>query len=404
VEVNGETTTVPVPILGGAKVAGRMGRYNLGFLTAQTGVEESNPRTNYSVLRISRDVLTRSNWGVIGVNKSPSGRNDPMDPNDISAGNHSNGTYGADLNFSVLENLKFGGSFLVTETPEIRDSQRYGAVYADWSNSTWDLSFTHSDIGESFNPEVGFVRRTGVEQTGGRLGWSWRSSEAPVRRVEPHFRGTYTADQDHRLATRFTHYGFAVEFRDGSEIEVSWNPQFDRIEETFELSNDAQVPPGEYDMEEFFLHWSGDTSRVVSGNVFIRSGDFFDGEIFSAEGTLRARISRYLRSSLTLNRVEIDLPSRGATSASAAMPASEFNTTLVQANVGVTFTTRLFADALIQYNTDVDDLSANLRFNYKYRPGSDIFVVYNERRDFEGLPDDTVDRSFTVKWTYLFSL
>ena len=97
-------------------------------------------------------------------------------------------------------------------------------------------------------------------------------------------------------------------------------------------------------MEEIFLEWEGDPSRVVSGEAMVISGDFFDGDRFEANGTLLARISRYFRSSLTLSRVEIDLPRRTASSPTGALPESEFNTTLVQANVGVTFTTRLFAD------------------------------------------------------------
>ncbi len=403
-DIAGETITGPVPILGGAKLAGRLGRYNIGLLTAVTDDEREIPREEFGVLRVSRDILTRSNWGLLAVATNPSGPDEAPDPNDIAAGSHSNQAWGADLNFSVFENFKYGGSFLLTETPGARASQRMGQAYADWSSSAWQLSLHHSDIGEDFNPEAGFVRRRGIEKTDGRAGWSWRSTTAPIRRVEPHARMIYTSDQDHDLATRFQHYGVWFELRDGSSFEAAWNPQFDELDETFELSNEATVPPGAYHMKEVFLEWEGDPSRIVSGEAMLQSGDFFDGDRFEANGTLTTRLSRYLRSSLTVSRVEIDLPRRTASAPTGALPASEFNTTLVQANVGVTFTTRLFADALLQYNTDVDDFSSNLRLNYKYRPGSDIYIVYNERRDIEGLPTDTVDRSLTVKWTYLFSL
>lgn len=412
VEIDGQTVSTPIPILGGAKAAGRLGRYNLGFLTAVTGEERQVPRTTYGALRLSRDFLTRSNWGFIALGKDPAGRDDPFDPNDITAGSHSNQTYGGDLNFSILENFKFGGSYLLTETPGVTDSQRMGQAYARWSSSSWELALVHSDIGTAFNPEMGFVRRTGIEKTEGRLGWNWRSATAPLRRVEPHFRSSYTAGQDHGLATRFQHFAVLVELRDGTELELAWNPSFDELESTFQLAEGkAAVPPGAYDMDQITLFYRGDESRRLSTRFFLERGDFFDGEVFEGDVTLLGRISRHFRASLGVNRVEIDLPERPAGRFSDLDPngplplrAAEFNTTLIQGNVGVTFTTRLFADALLQYNTDVDDFSTNLRLNYKYRPGSDIYVVYNERRDFEGLPADRVDRIVTVKWTYLFSL
>jgi hypothetical protein len=402
--INGEESSLPITILGGGKLVGRTGRTNIGFLTATTDERLGSPRTTFGALRVSRDILSRSNMGFIAITKNPSGRDDPFDPNDITAGNHSNETWGGDMNFSVMENLKFGGSYLLTETPGVMQSQRMGQAYVSWSNTSWDVSATHSDIGNAFNPEVGFVLRRGVEKTEGRLAWSWRSTDSVIRRIEPHFRSSYTADQEHRLATRFQHWALLMELRDGSEFEVAWNPSFDRLDDPFELSDSAVVPPGAYDMDEFTLYYEGDSSRVVSISSFLSQGDYFDGEIFTGNATLRARFSRYLKSSLGVERVEIDLPGRAATSSAAASPEAAFNTTLIQANVGVTFTTRLFADALLQYNTDVDDFSTNLRLNFKYRPGSDIYVVYNERRDIEGLPTDEVDRIFTVKWTYLFSI
>ena len=402
-----EDLTAPIPIDGGLKLSGRLGRYNLGFLSVETGDEgASNPRTNYTALRVSRDILSRSNWGVIGVSKEPAGPETETDPLDPSAGIHSNQTYGADMNFSVFENLKFGGMALQTRTPGLESGEGAGRAYVVWSDNVWEVEMSHTDIASGFNPEAGFVQRTGIEETVGRLGWSWRSPSSLVRRIAPHTRMHYTTDQEHQLATRFQHFAFAMELRDGSSIEAAWNPTYDRLDDTFELSETSHVPAGSYQMDRYTLHWQSDASRLFSASLFGETGEFFDGDFFSIETSIAARISRHLRSILTASRVEIDLPERlGGTGLSPALTSPEpFNTTLLQTQIGVTFTTRLFLDLLVQHNTDVDDLSTNLRFNYKYRPGSDLYVVYTERRDIEGLPTDIVDRIFTVKWTYLFSL
>jgi len=160
-------------------------------------------------------------------------------------------------------------------------------------------------------------------------------------------------------------------------------------------------------MDRWLAIYGSDPSRLFSGSIFAEGGDFFDGDLLSIEADVTARISKHVRSSVGVQRVEIGLPSRpddpDTLTTDESRPPLDFNFTLIQGQVGVTFTTRVYFDALLQYNTAVDDFSSNLRFNYKYRPGSDIYVVYNERRDIEGIPTDTVDRSFTVKWTYLMA-
>jgi len=398
-----EGSDLPIPIQGGVKMVGRMGRYNLGALSINADEDGGIPQTNFSALRVSRDIMTRSNWGVVGVSVEPAGSD--FDPNGDLQDEHSNRTYGADVNFSVLENLKFGGSFLQTDTPETTEGDGAGHVYTNWSNAAWRAEANYRDIGEDFNPEAGFVARTGIENTETALGWSWRSDTALVRQVEPHMRLNYTTDQDHELATRRQHWATTFEMRDSSSVEIAWNPAFDRLDETFVLDEEdmVEVRPGEYSMDTYFVHWEGDESRLISASIFYEWGDFFDGDISSLDLGVVARLSKYLRASLSLNQTAIDLPARADDAADpndTSLPASEFDFTLIQGQIGARFTTTLFLDALLQYNTDIEDFSSDLRLNWKYRPGSDIYVVYRERRDIEGETTDLTDRVFTVKWTY----
>jgi hypothetical protein len=414
-------TNEPVPIQGGVKLAGRLGRYNLGLLSVNTDTSGPEPQTNTTVVRVSRDILTRSNWGFIGVSRDPVGQDRleaPVDPNappvpaDPLAGVHVNRTYGADLNFSVLENLKFGGSLLQTYTPGVRQGEGEGHAYLFWSDDLWDVQLQYRDIARAFNPEAGFVQRVGIEQAEAFLGRSWRSDTGLVRRIEPHARHIYTMDQTRELATRWQHWATSLEFRDGSGIEVAWNPQFDELQETFVLDEgdspeeQVVVRPGAYHMDQYYVRWDGDASRVVSGSAHLERGDYFDGTYWTADVGAATRFSRHARGAVNVHRTEIDLPSREADPLDPnviALPESSFDFTLIQGRVGISFTTQVFLDALLQYNTAEEDFSSNLRFNWKYRPGSDLYVVYTERRDIEGLPTDVADRSFAVKWTWLAS-
>ncbi|MGH7342639.1 MAG: hypothetical protein ACREKH_19310, partial [Candidatus Rokuibacteriota bacterium] len=226
--------------------------------------------------------------------------------------------------------------------------------------------------------------------------------------IEPHARVIYTMDQSHELATRYQHWATTAVLRDGSEMELGWNPGFDELTETFVLSeeDDALVPAGAYSPDTWLARYSSDPGDPVAFSIFSEFGDFFDGDFWSAEAEIVARITRYLRAELEVARTEIDLPPRGddpRTPVPDPLPSTAFDFTLARARVGLAFTTRLTLDTLFQYNSDLEDFSSNVRLNFKYRPGSDIYVVYNERNDTEGMPADTTDRTITVKWTYLMA-
>ena len=151
----------------------------------------------------------------------------------------------------------------------------------------------------------------------------------------------------------------------------------------------------------------GNPARRVSGEIFLEGGDYFDGDYLSADVNLVARFSEHLRGALGVTRNDIQLPSRAAGELGLGAPArpdADFVTEILSGRVSYTATTRIYVDALVQYNTEIDDVTTNLRFNWKYRPGSDIYVVFNERRDTEDDPSGVIDRSFTVKWTYLLAL
>ena len=73
--------------------------------------------------------------------------------------------------------------------------------------------------------------------------------------------------------------------------------------------------------------------------------------------------------------------------------------TLVTGRANYNFNTKMFLNALVQYNSDSQQWSSNLRFNIIHRPLSDFFLVYNERRDERA--GDLLNRALVAKFTYL---
>ncbi len=121
--------------------------------------------------------------------------------------------------------------------------------------------------------------------------------------------------------------------------------------------------------------------------VWVTNGGFFDGHQNSYQLDSAFRPSYHFATEVDWTREDVDLPS------------GDFRTTLVTTRLNYSFTPQMFLDALIQYNSTVKEIASNIRFNFIYKPLSDLFLVYNERRSTTG---EVRDRALIAKFTYVF--
>ena len=366
-----------VPVLGGVRVTGRAGPYTLGMFSMQTDDFESDPSTNYSVVRVRRDILGRSDVGGIFINKHASS-------------NQYNRTYGVDGNFNFFGGLDITSFLLKTETPGVGSKDLTGSFFAGWTDSKIQAEAQHTVIGENLNPEVGFVPRAGIEKSIGRFAWTPRPGERIpwIREFNPLVQVDYITDDDRTLLTRRVETRFWVLFQDGGRFSVAREFRFERLTEPFFIRPNQPIPIGDYPFSEYSLLFSTDQSRMFSGDVRLSTGDFFDGERDSYRLQLRFRKNYRFQAQVTWTHNDIHLPS------------GNFSTELVITRLDYSFSTNLFLKALIQYNNDFKQFSSNIRFNFIHRPLSDFFLIYNERRSSTG---EVVERALIAKLTYAFS-
>ena len=150
-----------------------------------------------------------------------------------------------------------------------------------------------------------------------------------------------------------------------------------------------QVFPGPYEFKEHFLLANTNAGARVALNTRFSTGDFYDGyrRGYTVGATVRASERLNVSGNVQFNDV--------------TLPQGAFTTTLLTGRVNVNFTTRMFLNALLQYNTDARQWSSNVRFNIIHHPLSDFFLVYNERRDTRS--SDLINRAIIAKLTYLFA-
>jgi hypothetical protein len=264
---------------------------------------------------------------------------------------------------------------------------------------TWNANFLHTQysflsVGDHFQDDIGFIKRQGIRKH--FVDFGVRPRPAGLRRFglrefHPHARANVYTDQSNVKVSHTNHIAAAVFFERGGYLELQLNPRFERIVTPFKVRPDQSFAPGSYGWNEYALELEMDRSRKVSGSALLTVGGFWTGTQKTAKAGVVFRPSYHVSVDLALQRNDIDLP----------LPMRPFVTNLVTSRVGYAFNTRTFLDTLLQYNTDLKQFSANVRFDLIHRPLSDLFVVYNEQQFTER--DITSGRGLIVKYTHMLA-
>jgi hypothetical protein len=370
----------PIPILGGVRVAGKSGANNIGVLDIQTDQAFGRPGDNFFVGRYSRDVFRRSRVGAIFINKDSMG-----------GSTHFNRTVGVDANLAPSANLQINSYLAKTETPgrNGNDMAFYGRIA--YRDPKWNVWLNYLDVQDNFNAEAGFVQRTGIRATKGYFSPTPRPKTGNIKLMEPMYVLTYTTDQTNRLVYRNHHLMLGTTLRDDTFINVFYQNTFDVLDVPFRIRPDVTIPAGEYRMHEWYFTVNSSPGRRLYERVTVSPVQFYDGTRLNVSAAAGLRVTSQFSAEVQYNRNDVK------------MPWGDFLVNLSVLRLDYTFSPRMTIRSLTQYNSSTHEVSNNIRFNFIYRPGSDIYIVYNDLSQ-TGLPADIFgrkDRQLVVKATYL---
>jgi hypothetical protein len=370
-----------IPIIGGARLTGRAAGFGVGVMSMQTDDTEALPTTNYTVLRARRDVLRNSDVGAIFMNRQSNVSGDY------------NRVVGADANFRFFKNLSWNSFFAKSETPGSTGGQLTWKTSLGWEDNFNHYQYAILDVDDDFRADIGFVRRTGIKKhfvdAGVRPRPQWLRNHG-FREIHPHSRLNIYTDLGNDIVTRSDHWAVSLFWENGAFVEYALNPRLDTLTVPFPIQPTVPIPPGRYSWNEHQVQIETDHSRAISVSAAITNGGFYDGDQNSQRIALSIRPSYRLLVDLALQRNDITLRT----------PVAAFVTNLVQARTAYSFSTNMFLDSLLQYNTDVKQFNANVRFNFIHRPLSDLFVVYNEQQ-FTERPEVAPGRAVILKYTHM---
>ena len=378
-----------IPILGGGRVSGKAGDFNVGLLNMQTDAYQDRlPGNNFTVMRISRDLPNRSSVGGIFVNRQATG--------DLARTSDHNRTYALDGKWGIGQTTVLSSFVARTETPGVRDDDHAFNVRSRTNVPRFDFEIGYQEVGRRFNPEVGFLNRRGYRKPDAFLMTRWRPRNfMSLQEVRPHasYRGFWGFDGFQE--TGFLHVDNHWQFRNSTEIHTGMNVTHEGVRTPFEIYPGVFVPPGKYRHAEAQLVAMSNQGAPVSVSMRATIGGFFGGDRVALSPTIRMRAGETFSTELSYQRNDIDLP------------WGDFATNLVRTRVSYSFNPRTFVQGLIQYNDRADLWSMNFRFGWLQAANTGLFIVYT---DTHGLYDlfptrpERTDRSLIVKFSRMFDV
>jgi len=373
-----------VPIIGGGRISGKIGQTNVGLLNMVTEAvpEDAITRNNFSVARVNHDFSTsRSSLGAVFVGKNALG-----DGND-----HYNQVFAVDGKLGLGKKADISGFLSKSNSPGITENDHAFQLKANYNWDGWRLSAGYTEVGEGFNPEVGFLMRTAFKKKDFLIFKQWRTGkQGPLFEVRPHVSFFSYHDFDNRLISRFLHVDNHWVWPSGFEVHTGVNFRTEGVFTPFSLSG-VTVPEGEYNHQELQFVLQTNANKAVY--FYNRSviGGYYGGDRIQLRNRLNLRLGDKFIAAVNVNYNKLLLPN------------GTINALVSGTRLTYSFSPKMFIQSLIQYNNVTNITSVNARFGLLQTANAGLFVVLNIVRDTD-FDDPLNNQVFSVKYSYQFDL
>ena len=375
-----------VPVNGGAKLTGTLGRTEFGVLDVDTRSSGSNPYANYAVVRAKESLWGGSYVGVIGVDKRSGNSTDDF-----------NQTGGVDGRLVFFKDWIVNAHLAGTRSPGNPSGASDAGASLEYKSDWLDAVYDRRKTGPNFNPEVGFIQRVDTNETFGDATFKWRPKLPGVRELQ--FEGfiDHAPDTHNVVQTQEWQGTFRAEFNNGGYTDNDIADVItQRITTPLNIYKNIFIPVGLYHFARHQLTYGSGLDRRFTYNFFERFGGYYGGTLneFRIRGNYRPTEKLSFAVTQTWNRFRL--------------PVGNFSVDLASWQTNYSFNRFLTFTNVIQMNTaNTQAVSANFRLRYNYRPDSDLFVIYNIGTQFASLaaanPVQVRENRFAVKYTYSFA-
>lgn len=375
-----------VPINGGAKLTGSLGRLELGVMDVDTRSSGPNPFANYSVVRLKESLWAGSYIGVMGIDKRSG---DPLDS--------FNQTGGIDTRLVFFKDWFVDAHMAGTRSAGNPSGASDVGASLSYHSNWLDGIVERRKIGPNFNPEVGFIELPNSNETYADVTFKARPKISGVRELQ--FEGfiQHAPDTNNVVQTQEWQGTFRAELNNGGYTDDDIADVFtQRITTPLHIYKNVFIPDGLYHFARHQLTYGSGKDRRFTYTFFERFGGYYGGDLneFRATANYRPTARFSISASQTWDRFRL--------------PEGHFSVNLASLQGNYSFSRFLTFTSLIQMDTsNTQAVNANLRLRYNYRPDSDLYIIYNVGTQFASLapanPPQVRETRFAVKYTYSFS-
>ncbi len=371
-----------IPLIGGAKLVGRVGSFEIGVLDVQTAAKHDELSTNYTVTRLKYDLFNQSYAGVIFTNKQTK--------------NGFNRGVGADCEFS-FNNFLGDKNLVITsriaKTFENNNPQNTWAGFfsVDFPNEVIDQYMSYSFFQDHFNPELGFLKQGAIQQYSYSLNVAPYINKYNIRRLNISAnQSTFYFDKNNELqqaSIYFQPIGFVTS--NGEKFYMGIERNFDYVKEDFEIFDTTTIKPNKYWYTTYSTGIITSTSEAVYGQLDFEIGDFYNGYKRTYSATMTSVLNKHFifEGDFEYNKI--------------SMSSSSFSTYEFGGRIKYNISTQILSSVFCQWNNDNKELNFNYRFNWKPKTGSDFYFVINHLVSTEN-KIRTKDFVFIAKFSWLF--
>lgn len=377
----------------GARLSGKLNKnWRLGVLNMQAAEENdiNLPKLNYTVAALQRRVFSRSNIGLIFINKQD------FNNESGSAFNQFNRVLGVDYNLASADNVWNGKIFYHQSFDKADTVDTYAtAASITYSTLDWRVQALAQKVGDNYNPEVGFARRSGYNRGNLEVRKNLYPEKGIFQQLNPFISADFFENEANGVTDSEFKIGIGSQMRNTGRLNASLVRNFIYLFRDFDPTREGNLALSEgteYTFTNLEADYNSDTRKTFFYTVRGSYGEYFNGDRFSLGGAINYRFQPYGLVSLNYTYNNIRLPD----------PFGDADIILVGPRFDITFSKSIFWTTFIQYNSQIDNLNINSRLQWRFKPVSDIFIAYTDNY----FPDDFVNRNraLVIKLTYWLNL
>lgn len=381
-----------MPVIGGGRLSGQIGdKLRIGLMDMQTGSKDNTPSSNFAVAVLQRKIFSRSNIVAFMVNKQVT-----SDYNEtLYSGNKYNRVAGLEYNMASPDDKWSGKAFYhqaiypgftsnaATVSGNIAYSTPYFSASAD---QTW--------VGSDYNAEVGYIRRTGYFGTTSGLRYTFYPRGKKILSHGPNVDFNIILDPGYKMTDRQTKAGYSFGWQNRNVLSFSVSEHFVKLGRAYDPTNAGGVKlasGSEFNWNSADIQFSSDTRRLFFYTLNAGSGGYYNGSISTIGGSVNYRIQPYGSIAIAANYNNINLPD----------PYNSAKLILIGPRLDFTFTDKLFLTTFVQYNDQIENINTNIRFQWRFAPVSDLFIVYSNNSYSDDFRNK--NQGLVIKLSYWFN-